>query len=158
MQPDRPRPEQGHRLGCELGHRRRDGGRLSAPRVAHECHAIHVDEPVERRARIGVPGAEQVEVLEQQPGPDRRLEALVIATEEPVEDGLVHRRDDEPPAGEVLAEVGVAGLGVVAHRVVAVDDQDEREGPGALRVPDERVEPDRLHAASEVPADEVAGG
>ena len=67
-----------------------------------------------------------------------------VACPRPVEEVLVDGRRDEPAAREVLAEVRVAGLARRAHGVVAVDHQDEREGPLALRHPDPRVERQRI--------------
>jgi len=44
----------------------------------------------------------------------------------------------------VLPEIVVAGIGVVLHVVIPVDDEHEREGPRAVRVPDAPVDRELL--------------
>ena len=94
-----------------------------------ERHPIQVDPAGERPACLRVPGPPLVEVQQQQPRPDGLLVPQVVARPGAVEEALVDGRSDEPAAGQVLAEVRVAGLVLGAHRVVPVHDEDQWERP-----------------------------
>ncbi len=96
-----------------------------------------------------VPGPPQLQMLEQQPAPDVVLAANIARPTE-VEEVLVDGSQNEPPAGQELAQVRVPRVGELLHLVIAVDDQDQREGPLALGQPDACVERETLRLESPV--------
>ncbi len=76
-----------------------------------------------------------LEVLEQQPGA-----SVALAAQAAVDEILIDRHEDESARRQQLAQVAVARVGVVERVVVAVDDEHEREGPVAVRIPHAAVD------------------
>src|SRR5262249_22894254 len=95
-----------------------------------------------------VPVAPDAQVLQEEPSP-RSLLVPDVTRPRSVQKILVHGDEDEPAAGEELAEVRVAGVDVVLHLMVAVHREDERKRTLSVRVPDAAV--DRKFPAAEAP-------
>ena len=71
-----------------------------------------------------VPVLPHLEMLEQQP-----RASVAFPAQSAVDEILIDRHENEAARREQLAEVAIAGIGVVEQIVIAVHDQDEREGP-----------------------------
>jgi hypothetical protein len=98
--------------------RRGDPDSLSAARVSHQADVVHVDLVRERTRRAVVPMLPHLEMLEQEPRP-----AVALATQPAVDEILIDRHENESARRQQLAEVAVAGIGVVERIVVAVNDR-----------------------------------
>ncbi len=138
-------------------HLRRVGHRLAAARVADQRHAVEIDAAVERVAGRGVPLPPHRQVLQQQPGPQRNLGHVRVIEGVAVEEVLVHRDGDHPPAGQVFTEISVAGIGGLGHGVVAVDDEYQRERPVAFGIPDQAVQGQAGEVEAVVPLEVALG-
>ena len=120
-------------------------GSLSAAGVADQRDAGHVHEPVHGALRrLSVPGLPEVQVRKQEPRSHELLGALPVVGPRAVEEVLVDRSGDEAAAREMAAQVLVPVLAEVAHGVVAVHDEDERERSRTRGQPGEPVERQRV--------------
>src|SRR6185503_17681152 len=118
----------------EAVERRRERRGLAAARVTHERDAAHVDFSLERAVVRLIELLPRLEMFQEQPGA-----AVVFATES-VDEVFIDGRHDEAARREQFAEVPVTRIRELVPVVIAVDDEREREGTGAVRIPDAAVD------------------
>ena len=117
--------------------------------VSHEGDVVRIHFLIKRIAGRRIPGAPLFQVLEQHPSADGLLFGRIVK-QAAVEEIFVNRSQNEAAACEQFAEVLIAGIGEVGHVVVAVNDEREREGSGAIGIPDAGVERQFVHAETPV--------
>ncbi len=94
--------------------------------MTDERDARQVEAPGQRVGRIGVPRPQLVEVAQEHPGSHAHLAAAPVVEGVAVQEVFVHGHREHPVARDAAPQVLVARVGVVARRVVAVDDEHDR--------------------------------
>ena len=137
------------RIIVELVEERGGGYGFATTGVSQEGDVVHIHFLIKRIAWSAVPGAPLFQMFEQHPSADGLLFGRIVE-QSAVEEVFVNRSQNEAAACEQFAEILIAGVGEVGHVVVAVNDQGEGEGSGAIGIPDAGIERELVHAETPV--------
>ncbi len=111
------------------------GGRsFSTARMSHQGDARHIHLAVEGIGRGLVPLAPELQMFEQKPSAHGLLLGRIVE-QSAVQKIFIHGGEDKAAARQQFAEIGVAGVREIAHIMIAMDNERQREWAGAVGIP-----------------------